>query len=147
SSRPGTQEVEIATAATTPRILALQFTSEDPALVPTLVEVHAVELNKAVLQPVERTTGRCDVPLPAGQRITLYVWIPGLGSWLPKEIDLGCSSLQHIVVPRPGTLTFEVESPLGLPMSRIQASLRMSTFGSGLRDLRRGSCTSRELSA
>ncbi len=146
SVRPGAEPVElILGAAPALTSLVLEFVSEDPALIPSMIELSVVSLRKSILRPVDRTNQRCELYAPEGEEIVLLAWIPGLGSLHLGRSKLERNEVRRIAIPNPSLITFLVELPIDVPNAPVQGRIARTGFGNPIFDAPYGTFSQYEL--
>lgn len=123
----GREEIELSSELDpTPRRLVLEFACEDPALLPTLVELRSKDLHyKAVAFPVDPATRTCTLAVPRSTDFQVFPWVPALGAWKVESNELAPGDFQRLRVPRPARVTFRVDLPPGVPAAAIRGGVRV----------------------
>jgi hypothetical protein len=139
--RSGDPEVVLAAthAQSATRTVALEFTSADPAWLPTLVERVCAEI-----VPVDARTGRCSVQVPVETTTSplLVAWVPSLGTIPLEREDLEGDGVHRFRVPNPAHVTFTLT---GATPADVRGGVRIRDFGGAWVSDPRGIAWCREL--
>jgi len=127
------------------RPLVLEFDSQEPSLLPTLVELRSRDVGIALAFPVNASTRTCTLSVPRNAAFQILPWVPALGTWRVESTELQPGELQHLRVPRPARIAFRLDLPPDSSPAAIRGGIRVTGFSCTWVSSQRGLLSIREL--